>query len=75
VAGVKQLCVVEYGIHCDKLWHEKGYRDPATKQKWRDVTFDLTLRLESANMQFKVLYKDKPVAFTTADYKEELATS
>ncbi|KAF2815177.1 uncharacterized protein BDZ99DRAFT_408930 [Mytilinidion resinicola] len=72
---VKLLCIVEYGIDCDKLWHEKSFRNPETKQKYRAATFHLVVRLDTAKLQFRVFYKDKPVAFTEADYKEDLATS
>ncbi|KAF2200940.1 actin-like ATPase domain-containing protein [Delitschia confertaspora ATCC 74209] len=69
-ASVKELCTVQYGIDCTKLWLERSYRDPQTKQKWRDATFDLLVLLDSAKLHFLVAYKDEPVAYTDADYRE-----
>lgn len=69
--GVKQLCKVDYGIKCSKLWREASYRDPNTKEKWRDATFDLYIGLDNATLHFFVAYKGEPVAYTEAKYKEE----
>lgn len=71
--GVKQLCTVQYGIDCNKLWMESSYRDPITKQKWRDATFDLVLMLDTAALHFVVCYKNEPVAYTETDYKEDFS--
>ncbi|KAF1830154.1 actin-like ATPase domain-containing protein [Decorospora gaudefroyi] len=69
--SVKELCKVDYGIKCSKLWRETSYRDSTTKQKWRDATFDLFIGLDSATLHFFVLYKGEAVAYTEAKYKEE----
>lgn len=69
--GVKELCKVEYGIKCSKLWREPSYRSAATKEKWRDATFDLLIGLDSATLHFFVGYKGEAVAYTEAKYKEE----
>ncbi|KAH7125733.1 hypothetical protein B0J11DRAFT_506551 [Dendryphion nanum] len=69
--GVKELCKVNYGIKCSKLWQESSYRDPNTHQKWRSATFDLVIALDSATLHFIVKYKNEPVAYTEAKYKED----
>lgn len=73
--AVQKLCNVQYGIQCSKLWKESSYRDPNTDIKWRDATFDMKLKPDSAMLHFEVHYKGKQVAYTTADYKEELANT
>ncbi|KAL8798869.1 MAG: hypothetical protein Q9182_006325 [Xanthomendoza sp. 2 TL-2023] len=70
-AAVKELCTVTYGIDCNTLWMESSYKDPVTKQKWRDATFDLEIRLDSAMLHFTVSYRGNQVAYTQADYNDE----
>jgi hypothetical protein len=69
--GVKELCKVEYGIKCSKLWREQSYRSAVTKEKWRDANFDFLIGLDSATLHFIVEYKGEPVAYTEAKYKEQ----
>ncbi|KAH8690418.1 hypothetical protein GQ44DRAFT_833025 [Phaeosphaeriaceae sp. PMI808] len=70
--SVKELCKVNYGIKSSKLWlQEDSYKDPRHGKKWRDVPFDLQIELGSANLHFSVLYREEPVAYTEAKYKEE----
>ncbi|KAF2870470.1 hypothetical protein BDV95DRAFT_607638 [Massariosphaeria phaeospora] len=69
--SVKPLCTVDYGIDCSKLWHERGFKDPTTGEKWRHAVFDLLVVLDSATLHFVVFYRGKPVAYTEAKYKEE----
>lgn len=71
LADVKELCTVTYGIDCTTLWMEASYKDPVTKQKWRDATFDLEITLDSAILHFTVFYKGNQVAYTKADYKDQ----
>ncbi|KAL8790195.1 MAG: hypothetical protein Q9213_000726 [Squamulea squamosa] len=68
---VKELCTVTYGIDCTTLRKEASYRDPITKQKWRDIDFDLEIRLDSAMLNFAVFYKGNKVANTKANYNVE----
>lgn len=68
--GVKPLCKVDYAIKCSKLYHESSYRDPLTREKWRDATFILYLGLDTT-LHFFVTYKGEPVAYTEAKYKED----
>ena len=69
--GTKQLCKVNYEINCSKLWREASYRDPNTKEKWRDAAFDLYIRLDSATLHFFVFYKVEAVAYTEVQYRED----
>ncbi|KAJ4292499.1 hypothetical protein N0V90_009161 [Kalmusia sp. IMI 367209] len=69
--SVKELCTVNYGIDCSKLWHESSFKDPNSGEKWRHARFDLLVALESANLCFVVFYRGKPVAYTEAKYKED----
>ena len=41
------------------------------RTKYRTATFDLTVTLNSATLQWLVAYKDKQVAYTEAKYKED----
>jgi hypothetical protein len=68
---VRELCTVAYGIDCNKLWLEKSWKDPSTGQKWRSATFTLAVLLDSATLHFVVFYRDEPVAYTEAKYKED----
>ncbi|KAE8371983.1 hypothetical protein BDV26DRAFT_275028 [Aspergillus bertholletiae] len=70
--SVQQLCTVEYAIKCGKLWIENSYRDPLTRDKWRDVTFTLLVMLDSAILYFMVGYQGEPVAYTVAKYQNAL---
>jgi hypothetical protein len=63
---------VKYSISCPKLWKEKSYRNPTTKEKWRNATFDLAIWLGHASLKFLVQYKDDLKAVTEAKYKEDL---
>ena len=72
VAAVKKLCTVEYGIERSKLWlEETSYKDPVTKKKWRDATFNLQFEPGSASITFSVYYKNQRVAYTTAKYADD----
>lgn len=61
---------MSYGIKCSKLWRESSYKSPVTREKWRDATFDLWIRLDSATLKFYVKYKGEQVAYINAKYKE-----
>ena len=71
VAAVKELCMVEYGIEWFKLWLETSYKDPVTKKKWRDATFNLQFEPGSASITFSVYYKNQRVAYTRAKYADD----
>ncbi|KAL1794655.1 hypothetical protein ACET3X_006471 [Alternaria dauci] len=68
---VKELCAVEYGVDRTKLYLEYSWKDKETRKKYRTATFDLTVTLNSATLQFMVAYKEKQVAYTEAKYKED----
>jgi hypothetical protein len=68
--AVKMLCSVEFSVDCGKLWLEKSYKNPITKEKWRDCTFIITILLGNANLGFAVFYKDEIVAACEAKYEE-----
>jgi len=50
---------------------EDSYRNPLTKQKWRDCYFDLLIHLGKASLDFVVMYKGEVVAAVEAEYKED----
>ncbi|KAF2264554.1 hypothetical protein CC78DRAFT_463345, partial [Lojkania enalia] len=71
--SVKELCRVNYGIKSSKLWFwQDSYKDPKDGEKWRIVPFNLYVEFGSATLQFSVFYRDEPVAYTEAKYKEDL---
>ncbi|KAL8743828.1 MAG: hypothetical protein Q9190_003853 [Brigantiaea leucoxantha] len=69
--SVELLCEVEYGIDKSKPWMEKSYKNPLTKEKWRDATFTLQFEPGSASILFKVFYKGEQVAYTRAKYAND----
>ncbi|KAG9206733.1 hypothetical protein G6514_000018 [Epicoccum nigrum] len=71
--SVKDLCTVHYGVEKAKLYLESSYKDPTTKEKWRDANFDMYVQLNAATLDFFIEYKDKRVAYTEAKYKEEFS--
>ena len=68
IAAVRELCTVDYGIERSKLWMETSYKNPITKKKWRDATFNLQFEPGSASITFSVYYKSQRVAYTRAKY-------
>jgi hypothetical protein len=48
--GVHQLCQVNYSVSCTKLWMESSYRNPLTKEKWRDCMFQIAVLLGEASL-------------------------
>jgi hypothetical protein len=71
INSVHQLCEVNYSISCTKLWMESSYRNPLTREKWRDCIFDIGVLLNKANMDFVVAYKGEIVAAVEAEYMED----
>jgi hypothetical protein len=69
--GVKELCRINYGIKCGKLSRESSFKSPLTGEKWREAAFDLYIGLDDATLHFFVVYKDDPVGYTEAKYKED----
>jgi hypothetical protein len=51
---------------------EPSWKDSDTKEKYRSAFFDLTVALDSAVLHFSVNYKGEQVAYTEANYKEDL---
>lgn len=71
VLDVKKLCTVKYGIEHSKLRRETSYKNPDTKEKWRDAETDLQLVFGSASIAFSVHYKNQRVAYTRANYADD----
>lgn len=69
--SVKTLCTVSYGIDKKQLYVLPSYKDPVTKEKWKDAFFDLYVKLNTGCLEFSVKYKGEQVAFTEANYKED----
>ena len=69
--GVELLCELRYSIEKNKLWREKRYENPKTKDKWRDVTFTQELVPGSATIDFRVYYQGEQLAHTRAKYAND----
>ncbi|KAL8792665.1 MAG: hypothetical protein Q9195_004725 [Heterodermia aff. obscurata] len=69
--SVELLCEVEFGVDEAKLWLEKSYKNPLTKEKWRDAAFTLKIVPGSASIVFSVFYQGKQVAYTRAKYAND----
>jgi hypothetical protein len=67
--AVKTLCSVDFQISCAKLWLEKSYKNPLTREKWRDCLFIILIRLGNANINFAVTYKEELAAYCEAKYE------
>jgi hypothetical protein len=50
---------------------EDSYRNPLTKEKWRDCYFDLLIHLGKASLDFVVMYKGEILAAVEAEYRED----
>ncbi|KAK7701749.1 hypothetical protein SLS57_011631 [Botryosphaeria dothidea] len=68
--SVKELCSVKFEIDDKKLAKEKSYKDPRTKEKWRDANFVLKVIPGNANLHFQVLYGGEVAESCEALYKE-----
>lgn len=62
---------MNYGIDKTQLYVLPSYKDPVTKEKWKDAYFDLYVKLNTGCLEFSVKYKGEQVAFTEANYKED----
>lgn len=71
VSDVKELCTVEYGVDKAKLRQETSYKNPDTKKKWRDASFNFQFAPGSASIAFSVYYKNQRVAYTRANYADD----
>jgi hypothetical protein len=70
-SDVKELCTVQCEINFNDFWWEKIYRNPKSKEKWKNPTLDLEVALNAATVKFGVSYKGTPVACTEVKYKED----
>jgi hypothetical protein len=69
IPAVKKLCDVDYAIDCTKLWvHGKSYKNPITREKWRNANFDIFVQLGSAKLAFVVMFKGEIAAMVEAKY-------
>ncbi|KAH7160459.1 hypothetical protein B0J13DRAFT_644084, partial [Dactylonectria estremocensis] len=67
---VKQLCSVQFTVPESQIWKERSYQSVVVPGKWRDMTFDLSVRLGNATLDYYVVYRNKLVAQVEATYME-----
>ena len=72
VIGVKFLCTLNLEASCVDLIHEKSFRSPVTREKYRKAKFQVSIIPRSADLEFVVRHRGKELARVWADYAENL---
>jgi len=63
---------VNYAVSSSKLYLERSYKNPITKEKWRDCSFIFAILLKKSALDFVITYKEDLVAAVEAEYKDDL---
>ncbi|KAJ3526973.1 hypothetical protein NM208_g1479 [Fusarium decemcellulare] len=67
---VKELCDVRFSVQEATIWLEKSFRSASMPGKFRNMTFELLVRLGNATLEYVVTYKDKPLGHVEAEYMQ-----